>query len=715
MVNPISFRNILLLAFICGSFMSSAQTIQVDITPGHAVNKIVPTKALGAGIDRLSKASVDHLFTPEWVQRVLTSGWQPITYRQNTELHVQAWHWNPQGTWSDPSGKGYFVGNATPGAPILDSYGYVLPHRGFTRNDGTGSSGYSRLDDGDPATYWKSNPYLTKGFTGENDSLHPQWVILDFATPQQIDAIRIAWAEPHATNFVVQYWTGELEPIHFPTNGKWKTFPGGTVTDGKGGTVTLKLGAAPAAVRYMRIWMTASSNTCGSHGSMDKRNCVGFAINELYVGTISADGEFHDLMRHTPDQDQTTTYCSSVDPWHEASDIDPVPREQIGFDRFYQSGYTRGLPAMIPVAVAYGTPEDSAAQIAYLEQRKYPISYIEMGEEADGQFMMPEDYGTLYLQWAAALHRVDPALKLGGPVFTGQNKDIEVWADAQARTSWLGRFILYLKAHNRLRDLAFYPFEHYPNVPCTVQWSSLYDEPELISHIMKIWRDDGVPANVPMFVTETNLSWETSEAFPDIFGALWEADYVGAFFAAGGGATYYFHYLPEPWGRGCNGSFGTFSMLAVNKDYQFEQPLSQFFASQMITLEWVQPGDGEHIVFPARGDIVDGAGHSLVTAYALARPDGEYSLLLVNKDQFTAHTVQVAFQDKSAARVRSFEGQVNVATFGKEQYRWHVTPTGGHADPDGPIAHSTVSAGLQTRYTLPESSITILRGKLALR
>jgi hypothetical protein len=57
-------------------------------------------------------------------------------------------------------------------------------------------------------------------------------------------------------------------------------------------------------------------------------------------------------------------------------------------DLFYTSGITRGLPAMIPIALLYGTPEDSVAQIAYLKKRGYPISYIEMGEEADGQYMI---------------------------------------------------------------------------------------------------------------------------------------------------------------------------------------------------------------------------------------------------------------------------------------------------------------------------------------
>ena len=59
-----------------------------------------------------------------------------------------------------------------------------------------------------------------------------------------------------------------------------------------------------------------------------------------------------------------------------------------------------------------------------------------MGEESDGQYMLPEDYAALYLQFATALHKVDPNLKLGGPSFEGVNDDIEVWPDADGRTSW---------------------------------------------------------------------------------------------------------------------------------------------------------------------------------------------------------------------------------------------------------------------------------------
>ncbi|HEV2732590.1 MAG TPA: discoidin domain-containing protein, partial [Terriglobales bacterium] len=376
-----------------------AQTIQVDITPSHLRKTFVPNEALGAGIDRIPRQTIDAAFVKPVIDRVLEAGWGPVSYRQNTELYTEAWHWNPKGTWSDPSGKGYFVGDSNPTEMIRYSYGYPLPHRGVTRDDGTETVGYSRLTDGDPNTYWKSNPYLSKTFTGEGDAQNPQWIFFDLASVQSVDAIRIAWADPYARRYAVQFFTGD-DPIKFPNKGVWQNFPFGMITDGQGGTPTIKLASSPVSVRWVRIWMTESSNSCDTHGTADPRNCAGYAIREIYMGTLGARGELHDILRHTPDQDQTPTYCSSVDPWHEPSNIDHSGRAQVGFDLFYTSGYTRGLPAMIPIALIYNTPEDAAAEIQYLKNRNYPISFVEMGEEPDGHYMQPEDYAALYLQFA---------------------------------------------------------------------------------------------------------------------------------------------------------------------------------------------------------------------------------------------------------------------------------------------------------------------------
>ncbi len=262
------------------TFFSTAQTITVDVS--HSANHFIPNETLGAGVDRIPVEAIDNDLLAASLKVTQSSGWQPVSFRQNTELAVEAWHWNPKGTWSDksdPAGKGYFTGSATPTENLRYSYGYALPRRGFTRNDGTDNSGFSRLTDGDLNTFWKSNPYLTQHFTGESDALHPQWVVLDLAQTQPIDSIRIAWGEPYATHYLVQYWTGD-EPIRFPTRGVWQTFSHGTVATGKGHTETVRLLPAPVTVniRFVRIVMTESSNTCDDDGPSDPRNCVGYSI-----------------------------------------------------------------------------------------------------------------------------------------------------------------------------------------------------------------------------------------------------------------------------------------------------------------------------------------------------------------------------------------------------------------------------------------------------
>jgi hypothetical protein len=457
--------------------------------------------------------------------------------------------------------------------------------------------------------------------------------------------------------------------------------------------------------------MTRSSNTCDTHGSSDRRNCVGYAIREVYAGT--GDGEsFKDLLQHSPGQKQSLTYCSSVDPWHEPSDLYVAPDrmesgDQPGFDLFFTSGITRGLPAIVPVALLYETPENSAAQMAYLKKRGYPVAYVEMGEEADGQYMLPEDYGALYLQWATALHAVDPSLKLGGPAFQGVTEDIKAWPDAQGKTSWLGRFLDYLRAHGRLNDFTFMSFEHYPYDGCETPWKNLYQEPQLLTHIMQVWRDDGLPPGTPLLNTETNA--HGGEASVDIFGALWLADTFAGFLTAGGLSTHYYHALsyspPHP---ACPNSWGTYHMFMTDKNYQIRQKISQYFAAQMLTQEWVQPGNDEHQLFTAASDVKDGEGHVLVTAYAVKRPDWQWSVMLINKDYDHPHDVRIDFQDGKA--LSAFAGEVTMLTFGKAQYQWHSARREGYADPDGPPVKSTLHGGKGATYTLPPASLNVIHG-----
>jgi hypothetical protein len=701
------------LAFFLGAMtVQSAlgQTVRVDITPGLATS-FDPDKALGSSMDILPANQIDRVYSDEIVKESLSAGWGPISYRQNTELTIDAWHWNPNGTWSDAAHQsGYFAGSVDLKEPIRQSFGYALPHRGSTRSD-AGDREFSRITDGDSATYWKSNPYLAKKFTGEDDWKLPQWVVLDFGAMVDIDAIQIDWANPYARKYLVQYWVGQ-DAINRPASGMWTLFPSGDVQEGTGGSKLQKLADSPVRTRFVRVWMTESSNTCDTHGGDDPRNCVGYAINEISAGNF-AGGKFVDLVVHARGQNQTAVQVSSTDSWHTAADV-ISNHVQTGFDLFYTSGITNHLPAMIPISMVYANPEDAAAEIAYVEKRGYPISYVEMGEEPDGQYMLPEDYAALYLQFAKALHRVDPNLKLGGPIFTGVNEDIQSWPDAKGRTSWLGRFIDYLKEHGRLDDLKFVSYEHYPFAPCEITWADLYREADLVQHIAQVWREDGVPSNVPLMITESNVSWALTQPMADNFAALWLADNAGSFLATAGPGGVFYHspIQPEPLRPGCHG-YSTYGNFVANEKLEVLQHTSQYFASQMINLEWVKHGAGVHQLFPAASDVKDDAGHTLVTVYAVKRPGGEWSLMLINKDPTNAHDVNIEFVNSAAKQVAHFGGATTFVTFGAEQYIWHPDGQKSHADPDGPALKKDLNIKSGEAITLPKASVTVVRGGIS--
>jgi hypothetical protein len=102
----------------------------------------------------------------------------------------------------------------------------------------------------------------------------------------------------------------------------------------------------------------------------------------------------------------------------------------------------------------------------------------------------------------------------------------------------------------------------------------------------------------------------------------------------------------------------------------------------------------------------------LVTAYAVKRPGGEWSLMLINKDPSNARAVKIDFADASGKQLEHFTGPVTMATFGAEQYVWHNEGAKSHADPDGPAARKTLTGKSGETVTLPKASVTVVRGRI---
>jgi len=117
-------------------------------------------------------------------------------------------------------------------------------------------------------------------------------------------------------------------------------------------------------------------------------------------------------------------------------------------------------------------------------------------------------------------------------------------------------------------------------------------------------------------------------------------------------------------------------------------------------------------MFPSTTGINDSDGNVLVTSYAVHRPDGQWAVMLVNRDENTPHTVRVVFDNTKNKRTASFSGPVTLVTFGSEQYVWKNDGENSHADPDGPPVATIVPEKRERTFVLPKASITVLRGNV---
>ena len=66
--------------------------ISAIISADHPINRLVPTEALGAGVDGHEKGECAQMFTDKNITEMLSAGLGPLTYRLRTELGSEAWH-----------------------------------------------------------------------------------------------------------------------------------------------------------------------------------------------------------------------------------------------------------------------------------------------------------------------------------------------------------------------------------------------------------------------------------------------------------------------------------------------------------------------------------------------------------------------------------------------------------------------------------------------
>jgi hypothetical protein len=672
----------------------SLKSVRVKIDPRRILDSFIPNQTFGGALDGQDQGDVLSKLTPYNLAAMISTGLKPLDYRVRTELGDEAWHWNPQGSWSDPiHHQGYWTSDSVPGKPIRLCWGYRLPHRGNT-TDQANDDGYSRIDDGDPSTYWKSNPYLDPHFTHEKEQSHPQWIVADFQKLELINAARIDWGLPFATRFDLQYWDGDAhaQPEDSP-DGRWRSFPVGIVSQSKANRGVLKLGTTERT-RYVRLLLLNSSHTSEPEESGDLRGRLGFAVRELQVGVVQSGG-FRDRIDHHHSHDQTEIYTSSTDPWHRATDRD-VTTEQPGFDFVRRSGLTHGLPMLVPVGLLYDNPDNAAAEIVWLKRRGIPLSGVELGEEPDGQETTAEDFAALYLQTAKRIRAIDATVKLGGPSFASIDPSRADWCEVEADKSWLR---LFLEALNRYRgrDLfQFFSFEWYP-----FDKSYLPTEPQLrvampkLTSYIKWARDQGIPTQIPWFITEYGYSAFAGPADTSVASAILNLDSVGTFLSLGGKTTYLYGYEPNETICEDPGSWGNLMTWLIDDDGNARYPMPTDWAARLMTMDWCEPIQKDHSMLQTTN-----SDPQLVGSYSVKRPDGTIAVLLTNRDSTRGRSVSIFIGNR-----RVVGGEAT--QWGRKEYSWANVREDTHPSKSLPPTHEHFSGTLRLApYT---AAVIVLR------
>jgi hypothetical protein len=691
---------------------------RVSILADSLLNTFDPKSAWGAALDGKTGGMIDRIYTRHNIRSMKRIGFGPVTCRLRTELGIEAWHWNPNGTWSDPARRqGYWTSSDRSDSPIAVSYGYRLPRRGRTIDDANGD-GFSRIDDGDTTTYWKSNPYLDARYTHQAEALHPQWLVVDLGAALPVDAVRIAWGDPFPQRYRIEYWVGDqTAKIDYNPDGDWRRFPAGDVTSRHGEARIQRVARAPVRTRFVRITLWQSSHTAVA-GSSDARDSLGFALREIAIGTLDRAGEFHDLVRHGASATgQSWVLVSSTDPWHRERDRDPDV-EQPGIDLVFRIGLTHKLPTLLAVGVLYDTPGNAAALLRYVRWRRYQVPRIELGEEPDGQRVTPEDYAALYLQAADSLRAVDPRIVVGGPSWqSAANDEMVVWPDrveAGKRSGWLGRFLDALDRRHALDRLGFFSFEWYPfDHPCDSTDAQLARAPWILASALARQRREGLPDSIPRILTEYGYSAYAGPAEVEVTGALLNAEALAGFFRGGGSEAYVYGTEPGDLDQDprCK-AWGNNLLLLADEKGRAAYQMPTFHAARLLAGAWADPHGGTHRMFATRvsGGFPRSRYGPLVSAYALYRPDGRWSLLLINRDANRPWSVVPSIREAAIGASRPFQGPLDLWQYSAAQYRWQEDGDQGHPTLDLPPSHQDLDSAAAP-LILPPYSISVLVGR----
>jgi len=319
----------------------------------------------------------------------------------------------------------------------------------------------------------------------------------------------------------------------------------------------------------------------------------------------------------------------------------------------------------------------------YARKRGISVSRLELGEEPDGQRVDPRDFGALYAQTARLIRTADPKAVMGGPSFVTLDAD---GRDDQTyrfdKRWWIRDFLRELNCRGEGNSFRFLSFEWYPFDD--MQESDARQLPRSRAMLERTLRRYG-SLGLPLVIGEYNYSVFPCRQEVDLSGGLLNAEIAAQFSAREG---------PSPTITGTNRTgwrtpADPGNQLMLLNTGASHTPVATFHALRLPPVRgWIRRvGVTACCRSPPRG-------RGFLEAWAIRRPDGASSLLLINKAD---HPVTVVVHGMKASVV---------SLYGSGQYLWQTDGPKGHPSRNLPPATSPC---IGDAVTLPAFTLAVIR------
>ncbi|MDW8289671.1 MAG: alpha-L-arabinofuranosidase C-terminal domain-containing protein [Armatimonadota bacterium] len=304
------------------------------------------------------------------------------------------------------------------------------------------------------------------------------------------------------------------------------------------------------------------------------------------------------------------------------------PEQQFGLPEFLQLCEAMGAVPLITLADYYGSAQDAADLVEYLNafadarhpwaqlrardgrRRAWNVRWFEYGNESEhgdhvSRRMSPREYAENYLQYRRAMRSVDPNIRLGAVIATGF-PDLNEWARPVLQI--VGKEVDFVVHHSYIpqysREDGIPPAEDLFALALAApdQIQAFYDD------LRRLLREVTGRDNIPIAVTEFNGHFVQEKPVPyrhTLGNALLNAEMLRVFLKPQNRILManFWQFSNEYWGM-VKGYVHRGEQLVKRPQYYSFEMYHHYFGDELLEVEVESPRfevDGGYAVAPARG------------------------------------------------------------------------------------------------------------------